>query len=282
MRFDVEKLTQDADPLLVAEQIGMETQQRGSRTSILCPSHMDTKHGNCLITETGYHCFACGATGNVFNMVKEFLNVDFPTACSIIADICGGEEYYAESGKSGKPTVKMLTAEECKLIGLHNNPVCILAATTDDPLEYEKENFKVEIDIDTAEDPVQRYLVYSMDRNPLLDLCRNDPEAYYELIRNRCENALQTYQHMLNYVMLAENCEDDYYAEVMRRIQRVVGVNEATVFIQRIIADILAIANKYLKDYSTPVETVAVIAQSNIDRLVGAANSAFLASSAPF
>ena len=48
---------------------------------IPCPFH----HGednNCAIYDGGFHCFVCGASGDVFSMVQQLLNCDFPTATS--------------------------------------------------------------------------------------------------------------------------------------------------------------------------------------------------------
>ena len=46
---------------------------------IPCPFHNGTDN-NCAIYDGGYHCFVCGASGDVFSMTEHLLNCDFRTA----------------------------------------------------------------------------------------------------------------------------------------------------------------------------------------------------------
>ncbi len=46
---------------------------------IPCPFH-NGEDNNCAIYDGGYHCFVCGASGDVFSMTEHLLNCDFITA----------------------------------------------------------------------------------------------------------------------------------------------------------------------------------------------------------
>ena len=62
----------------------------GRRFVGLCPFHTDSKPSFYVDPEKGiFHCFGCGAGGDLFNFVMRIENVDFPTALSILARRAG-------------------------------------------------------------------------------------------------------------------------------------------------------------------------------------------------
>lgn len=66
--------------------------QRGRNFICVCPFHDDHSPSMSVSEEKQiYKCFACGATGNVFTFVKEYENVSFSEAISIVANKCGME-----------------------------------------------------------------------------------------------------------------------------------------------------------------------------------------------
>ena len=57
-------------------------------SSCLCPFHDDTNPSLHIRDDWGYyHCFACGAHGNVFDYVRKTQNVSFPGAIAAILQI---------------------------------------------------------------------------------------------------------------------------------------------------------------------------------------------------
>jgi DNA primase len=65
----------------------------GRRFVGLCPFHTDSKPSFYVDPEKGiFHCFGCGAGGDLFNFVMRIENVDFPTALSILARRAGVPE----------------------------------------------------------------------------------------------------------------------------------------------------------------------------------------------
>ena len=64
--------------------------QKGKNYFGVCPFHEDHSPSMSVSEEKQiYKCFSCGATGNVFTFVENFLNVSFGEAVSIIADKVG-------------------------------------------------------------------------------------------------------------------------------------------------------------------------------------------------
>ena len=61
------------------EKLGIHIQRR--QLLALCPFHHD-KHPSLRIYQDHFHCYACQAHGNIFDLVKEVRGVDFPGALS--------------------------------------------------------------------------------------------------------------------------------------------------------------------------------------------------------
>ena len=65
--------------MMLVEFLGIDHEIKGSYTYIKCPGHLkrvgkvDNNFGNCILTEKGYHCFACkgGTTVGLIDMVQE-------------------------------------------------------------------------------------------------------------------------------------------------------------------------------------------------------------------
>ena len=67
-------------------------QRKGSNYVGICPFHNDRNpsmsvNQSCQI----YHCFSCGAGGDVFKFVMEYENLTFPEALKTLADRAGVE-----------------------------------------------------------------------------------------------------------------------------------------------------------------------------------------------
>ena len=60
------------------------------QVSVLCPFHRDTKPSLSVNMEgKWFHCFGCGAKGDILGFVAKLERVSFPEAARIIADCCG-------------------------------------------------------------------------------------------------------------------------------------------------------------------------------------------------
>ena len=62
----------------------------GSKFKVLCPFHDDHKPSLELNPERqSFKCWSCGAGGDVFDFVKDYLRVDFPEALQMLAERAG-------------------------------------------------------------------------------------------------------------------------------------------------------------------------------------------------
>ncbi len=69
----------------------------------VCPFHDDHSPSMSVSPEKQiYKCFVCGATGNVFNFVQNYLNVSFLEAVKIVADKIGENFVIRESSENAK------------------------------------------------------------------------------------------------------------------------------------------------------------------------------------
>src|ERR1035437_3891164 len=87
----VEELAQLADLLALAEELGMRVLARGSRQpKALCPFHDDRTPSLVFYPGGGttrgqFHCYACGAHGDVYGLVMKLHNCDFRSAAEWLA-----------------------------------------------------------------------------------------------------------------------------------------------------------------------------------------------------
>jgi len=89
----------------VVEVVGSylpQLRRRGSTFKCNCPFHQE-KTPSFTVNETRqiFHCFGCGAGGDVFGFVMEYEKVDFVTAVKILAERCGVEIEF-EEGQTGR------------------------------------------------------------------------------------------------------------------------------------------------------------------------------------
>ncbi|MGC8778989.1 MAG: CHC2 zinc finger domain-containing protein, partial [Candidatus Caldatribacteriaceae bacterium] len=66
----------------------------------LCPFHEEKTPSFMVSREKGiFHCFGCGAGGNLFNFVMRVENLTFPEAVLFLAEKCGVEIRSTQVGK---------------------------------------------------------------------------------------------------------------------------------------------------------------------------------------
>lgn len=91
-RDTVNQLINVASPTEVAERLGMAVVRRSAALpKTLCPFHSDKTPSLVLFDEVTnrqahYHCFACGAHGDIFSLVSEVKKCNFSEAVQWLAD----------------------------------------------------------------------------------------------------------------------------------------------------------------------------------------------------
>ena len=193
-----------ADPEAIANYIGMETEKHGSYTFVRCPMHeqtlgkADSKIGNCIITKRGkggFKCFACGAHGDVFDMVAAFTGCSYPDALKLVGDACGGADSFLEKKKGPYPKMRhALSLEDLALIGL--SYIYRPERSDEGRLLY---NVSSKKEAETAKSGCVRkgdeFLLYQKaERTNLQSLQLQNPAAYYELVQRKAEEAAEKYR----------------------------------------------------------------------------------------
>ena len=70
----------------------VKLQRKGSNYVGVCPFHND-RNPSMSVNQPRqmYHCFSCGAGGDVFKFVMDYENLTFPEAVKVLADRAGIE-----------------------------------------------------------------------------------------------------------------------------------------------------------------------------------------------
>jgi DNA primase len=74
----------------VLTHYGLSPEGRGPQKTLLCPFHDETTP-SCKVhlEKRTFHCFGCGAHGNVLDFVARMENATLPEAAARLAEICG-------------------------------------------------------------------------------------------------------------------------------------------------------------------------------------------------
>jgi len=99
----------------IADVIGsyLSLKNAGTRFKALCPFHKEKSPSFTVSPDRQiYHCFGCGAGGDVIRFVQEYEKVDFMTALQMLADRAGMELSLEEGGEGAG-------ADKRKLFQIH-------------------------------------------------------------------------------------------------------------------------------------------------------------------
>lgn len=99
----------------IAEVIGsyLQLKTAGARFKALCPFHKEKTPSFTISPDRQiYHCFGCGAGGDVIGFVQEYEKVDFMTALQMLADRVGIELEYEQSNGGGPDRRKLFQIHE--------------------------------------------------------------------------------------------------------------------------------------------------------------------------
>lgn len=223
MIIDREKLLDAADSLTVAEHLGLEVRRVGNRNSILCPAHNDTHYGSCILTEKGFICYSCGAHGSVIDLVMLAEDKPYGAAVEILGECCGGKEFYQAS--SDYYEMRLLDGESRHFLGIKNRPVYTELPADE---ECDEENCQYEYSVVTGElICLEKRL---LAQNPLLELMKNDEEAYHELIAGK---ALEKYDFYTSILRELHHPSLTALGRVCAEIRERIPFNECVAFLMK-------------------------------------------------
>ncbi len=107
----------------ITEVIGSYVQLKRAGTSVkaCCPFHKEkTPSFHVNPTRQSFHCFGCGAGGDVFNFIMRYENVDFMDAARRLAERAGLEFQFARDSGPGAPPATPASKKEA-LYKLHQH-----------------------------------------------------------------------------------------------------------------------------------------------------------------
>jgi|WetSurMetagenome_2_1015567.scaffolds.fasta_scaffold79013_2 DNA primase len=91
-REGIDEIKRRNDLAEVVTEHGIELKKRGKTLFGLCPFHQEKTGSFAVSREAGlFHCFGCGAGGDVIGFVVRFHQVSFPEALKRLADRAGLE-----------------------------------------------------------------------------------------------------------------------------------------------------------------------------------------------
>lgn len=198
----IEDIKAIADPETVAECLGIDTKRRGKNISILCPCHDDRHYGSCYLTEKGFKCYACGASGDVIALAQHARNCSFIDACEYVGDIYGIKTDTTTPAPKRK---KLLDGKYLRLIGLapKNEKVYVDKAIYDAPIDPDfplKNGQRLKWIPASSENEPDHYVLQEVaTANPLRDLLETDETEYHALICRKASEAAEKYREMIKF-----------------------------------------------------------------------------------
>jgi DNA primase len=79
--IDAKTLKANLDLVEIITQLGVKLRRRGSSFVALCPFHNENTASFCVNPRAQlFHCFGCGAGGDVFTFVQRLEHLTFPQA----------------------------------------------------------------------------------------------------------------------------------------------------------------------------------------------------------
>ncbi len=204
-RYNIKLILAEADCSTIADMLGIVGVKKGKNNYIECPEHFkrtgkkESKFDNCILSERGYYCFSCGASGNVIRLVQNHLNKTEDEACKIICELLGNEERYIFTGKK---TYFPLSKEEIETIGLHPyvkaenilNMDIDKSSSEDGPLKVIVPKFRVTKQRRENWDlSADYYLFGTHHTETLYSLYDEDKEVFNEIIIGKTIEAYKNY-----------------------------------------------------------------------------------------
>jgi DNA primase len=108
-----DKLLEIKDAAAIEEVVGqyVKLEQKGRNLLGLCPFHSETKPSFTVAPDKGiFHCFGCGAGGNVISFIMQYHRLSFPEAAQELARRYGIPLTLKELGPEGAQQAKKRTA----------------------------------------------------------------------------------------------------------------------------------------------------------------------------
>ena len=214
--YDKVSLKDDLSLIDVATSLGVKMQP-GSRSErkILCPSHSDQHFGSCFVREKKWHCYACGAGGDVFNFIMAIQNCTFPDAVKTAAELTGHPDDFLLSDKEASDFLSKvsncpITPEDLKLIGLSQK----VQIPIERALLYRDEDYNGDKFLGVTESPNGEPLVIvgNYETASIYDEYKENPEYFWEMVAYKIKDDIDLRKFLVeNIVQTLPLSPEDIY-----------------------------------------------------------------------
>ena len=201
----------------IADAIGLPTKKKGKHLYCECPSHRkvlgrdDNNISNCILTDYGYKCFACGTKGDIFQMVMDYCDVPFSRAAQIVYGITGKAPRNSDDSVA---KTQPFDSNDLELIGITSiaNPegdagreiIGVSKCRPESNVFFRRGN---------------EYVLYSsVKRITLTQLFVEEEKLYYELIQKNAEVALEKYKNLYS-------CFNDRGGALFKKVHDLLSVD---------------------------------------------------------
>lgn len=172
----------------VCETFGIETQG----DNILCPEHNDNNFGSCKIYHNRYKCFACGNqkndghAGNNVDLIRFNFNLSKRDASLKIAEAFNIPEY-EDDGKRGYEKLPV-SQKQLGYLGLERS-VHVRRSQAFSDIKFADFEFQPDI---------EGYIYGREITVDLMDMYKNDKEAFNYMIKGKISEKLPIYINLYN------------------------------------------------------------------------------------
>lgn len=211
MRIDANKLINTVDPFFIIEQLPIQKQKKNNDSFLIeCLNHNGKKDkhlGNCTFSKkrNSSHCFGCGSSANIIEIVKLSLNVGFVDACRYLADFYGGIENFYKEDSEEKELLNQIPYQSLDLIGLKNTLFIVdVYESTDSKPQYlpDDESYTTFV-ADVYEDGEftshgHEYCIGKVHRYSLTKFMEEDPEGFLFMMGGKIKERLEDIETTLS------------------------------------------------------------------------------------
>ncbi len=187
--YDINKLKSDLSCIDVASECGLKIKKKGNnRYQMLCPAHNDKHFGSCYVYDKKWTCYACGAGGDVFDLITCIEGCDSKDSYRLAAAhtynpnayLLNDSSIYEEKERLLKFPIK---DSDLKLLRLRKSGYIYDITSAG----YEETSNTIDCE---ENDCGKIYLYGNKIKVSLYELWESDPEAFAYIIKGKCLEAL--------------------------------------------------------------------------------------------
>lgn len=239
--YDLDRIKDYVSMEDICDLLGIEKRRIGGLTSVLCPFHDDENFGNAFIKNNKITCFACGKTGDIFDVYMHQTGMSLMEAAAEISSRFGLSDVMSQ--KQSSLTIPF-SKQELAAIGLlreerntEKYPVSILESPEKMPgFTVQKEttygySMRTRKMVAVVDDYVVSKKGQSMYKH-LVDLFESDKKSFFGIVRSKCREYYTKY----NTAIMTINAIQDELSQY--------GVHDSFLDYQKKIAsEMLALVN---------------------------------------